>query len=374
MNSVKHDARRLPSLDGLRAVAAMMVVFSHCHATEGWPDWPLLNDVIKTAWTGFLGVQVFFVISGFIITRLLLLEKLQAGAVSLPRFWMRRFLRIIPPLAVYLLCLSLLKAQGAVYVTTLSQVGSLFFFRNHLPESDGLNIHCWSLSVEEQFYLAWPFCVAFLDLKRLRKVALVVMVVALLSRTVTNAFGGTEWRWLIYHADCLMAGALAAVWLQEKGFEVIKPLDRSGIFWHFVALMGILVLSRACATHVSRFVAPIQPTFVAVFVAWWILRLISVREGLTYAILNTRVAIWLGAISYSTYLWQQLVSAPATSWHHGTPWFAHFPLNVPMCIVAGALSYYLLEKPLQNLRRRWDAWVGTKPKTLPAAPAEPAGS
>lgn len=373
MNPGKHDARRLPSLDGLRAVAAMMVVFAHCQATQGWPDWRILNEAIKTA-SGFLGVQVFFVISGFIITRLLLLEKQDAGAISLPRFWSRRFLRIIPPLAVYLLCLSLLKAQGAVSLTTLSQVGSLFFFRNHLPEADGLNAHCWSLSVEEQFYLAWPFCVAFLQVKHLRAVALTVMVISLASRTATNALGGTEWRWLIYHADCLMAGALAALWLQEKGFEVIKPLKRSGIIWHFVGLMVMLILSRACATHLSRFFAPIQPTFVAVFVAWWILRLVSVREGVTYAILNTRVAIWLGAISYSTYLWQQLVSAPAKSWHHGTPWFAHFPVNVPMCIVAGALSYYLLEKPLQQLRRRWDAWVGTKSKTLPAAPVEPAGN
>lgn len=369
MNTATVDSSsRLPSLDGLRAVAAMLVVFAHSQTTAGWPDWRLLNEAVNTA-SGFLGVQVFFVISGFIITRLLLLEKGRAGEVSLKRFWARRFLRIIPPLAVYLGCLSLLKAQGAIHVTTLSQVGSLFFFRNHLPESDSFNAHCWSLSVEEQFYLAWPFCVAFLSMATLRRLAVGVMVVAFVARVATNALGGTEWRWLIYHADCLMAGALAALWLQENGLDRLRPLSMAGRGGGLAGLVVMLVLSRACATQYSPFFAPVQPTYVAIFVAWWILRLVSVREGVVYAFLNTRLLVWLGTISYSVYLWQQLVCAPPKSWLQGTPWFAHFPLNIPLCIVAGAVSYYFLEKPLHYLRHRWNAWLGSR--SLPRAADTP---
>ncbi|HSJ02211.1 MAG TPA: acyltransferase, partial [Verrucomicrobium sp.] len=180
------ESGRLPSLDGLRAIAALLVVFAHSHVTVGWPGWRLLEELRKTL-SGFVAVQMFFVISGFIITRLLLNERTKVGSISLRRFWGRRFLRIVPPLAVYLACLSLLKALGAIEVSTLSQVGSLFFFRNHLPETDLFNIHCWSLSVEEQFYLIWPFCVAFLPLDKLRRVAWMVMVVAFLTRAAMNA-------------------------------------------------------------------------------------------------------------------------------------------------------------------------------------------
>ena len=354
-----HASGRLPSLDGLRGVAALMVVFAHSQATEGWPDWRLLEELRKTA-SGFLGVQIFFVISGFIITRLLLTEKTAIGQISLKRFWGRRFLRIMPPLAVYLGCLSLLKHMGVIHLTTLSQLGSLFFFRNHLPQTDSFNAHCWSLSVEEQFYLAWPFCVAMVSSQTLRKIAWAVIVVAFLSRSVANAMGSTEWRWLIYHADCLMAGALGAFWLQMHGPAAVKPLSTRSMVGHFLAFVAILMLSRASATSLSRLFAPIQPTAVTLFGACWIVRLVSVRQGIVFRFLNLRLMVWLGVISYSVYLWQQLVSSTATHWLNGAPWFAHFPMNVVMSIVAGALSYYLLERPLQALRHRWDAWLGVK--------------
>lgn len=355
---MKETSQRLPSLDGLRAVAVLMVVFTHAGETWGAPDSRIYKE-LSLFFSGYLGVQVFFVISGFIITRLLMQEKVQRGHVSLRRFWARRFLRIVPPLALYLSVISVMNAQGLLQVSALSQWGSLLFFRNHLPmEMDSFNAHYWSLSVEEQFYLLWPLLIAFAMFFNIRRGAWMVMAVALVARITFFLMGESEPRWLIIHADCLMAGALAAMWLQDQGLQAVKPLTTKEKLLHLGVFVFCLLVTRICATRYSAYFAPFQPTLISIFMALWIVRLVSVREGWLFQILNQRFVIWLGMISYSTYIWQQLFTTGVMDWPGAAPWFSHFPLNVLLSILAGALSFAFIERPLQRLRHRWDSLLG----------------
>ena len=150
--------RRIPSLDGLRAISIVLVMGLHTVQRYGVdrPDPPpsLWWSVLLN---GGLGVTIFFVISGYLITRLLLHEQATRGTISMPGFYVKRAFRILPPLYVYVAVLVLLQAAGRLALTKWDVVSALFFFHNYAVSSTSWAIeHFWSLSVEEQFYLIWP--------------------------------------------------------------------------------------------------------------------------------------------------------------------------------------------------------------------------
>jgi peptidoglycan/LPS O-acetylase OafA/YrhL len=125
-----NDRHRLPTLDGLRAIAVGIVFLSHVSNSNGSPAW---LAAVARFFPGDVGVQIFFTISGFIITHLLLREQERNGRIALTAFWLRRALRILPPLIMLLLALQVLDATGWLPVEHSSQWASLFFVRNHMP-------------------------------------------------------------------------------------------------------------------------------------------------------------------------------------------------------------------------------------------------
>jgi peptidoglycan/LPS O-acetylase OafA/YrhL len=156
-------SQRVAELDGLRAFMVLFVVLFHMTDFAGsLPRGPGWYIIIVTS-LGAIGVNVFFIISGFIITTLLLREMVSAGQVSLAAFYIRRFFRIVPPFAVYLTTLLILGAAGFISISRQNLVWSAFFLGNTgFPDSNAWFVaHTWSLSVEEQFYLAFPPLLCF---------------------------------------------------------------------------------------------------------------------------------------------------------------------------------------------------------------------
>ncbi len=153
VSSSKIFLSRLPSLDGWRAVSILLVLGFHSSFIQGFPVW--LHPAFGWIFDGNLGVRFFFVISGFLITWLLLQEMNRAGSISLKDFYIRRCLRILPVYFTFLGVLALLQFFGAAKQSSASWIGALTFTRN-LFGNDAISGHLWSLSVEEQFYLLWP--------------------------------------------------------------------------------------------------------------------------------------------------------------------------------------------------------------------------
>lgn len=153
MRSRRESTARIPSLDGLRAISIVMVLVAHASGTRLFPVPASAGNLLGL---GEFGVHVFFVISGFLITGLLLDELARTNRVDLRRFYLRRALRIFPPYYTYLAVVFLLALAGALQLAPRDMAHGLTYTSNYYPARSWFLGHTWSLSVEEQFYLLWP--------------------------------------------------------------------------------------------------------------------------------------------------------------------------------------------------------------------------
>ncbi len=168
---------RLPSLDGLRAVSIALVLLGHLEGTKGFPSW--LDSHVDL---GNLGVRVFFVISGFLITTLLVREWSDTGRISLTNFYLRRLFRIFPACYLFLSVMAIISATGYIELRPHDLLcGFTYTMNNHVDRSWYVG-HLWSLSVEEQFYILWPVVLYFTGIRTGLRVALGVFLAAPLFR------------------------------------------------------------------------------------------------------------------------------------------------------------------------------------------------
>lgn len=333
---------RFASLDGLRAISLVTVLLAHLGGTSGFP-W----SRAPFGW-GLLGVKVFFVISGYLITSLLMAEHTRTGRISLKSFYVRRTLRIFPAFYVFVGCIALLEALGVVSLRGGDMAAAATYTMNFHADRAWWLGHTWSLSVEEQFYLLWPAIVAFAGFGWGLRVALGAILVAPVLRVVVFYVWPSQ-RPLVDQAfpmvfDALATGCALAIlrdrlWsdaryrrlLESRGFIVVPVLV---VLTHVhCPSTGLSMLAGETLIHAG----------IAMSVDW-AMRFPSSGVG---AVLNARPVAWVGRLSYSLYLWQQLFLCR----HHAT-WFTSFPTNLLLVFLAATLSYYLVEQPLLRLRDR----------------------
>ena len=362
---------RVAGLDGLRAIAVLVVLAFHL--TPGF------------AIGGFLGVDIFFVVSGFIITRLLLVEHVATGHIRLGAFWMRRARRLLPALVLLLLVCSTAAALvgGDVLVGITGQlVSSLTFssnwyfivtgsdyFAGTAPE---LFRNLWSLAVEEQFYLLWPLVLLLVVLRmpRAGRVSLLAaaavasgaaMALLLIPGSPTSVYYGTG-----THAFGLLLGALLAVVSRSWPTRALEwrrgarvGLGVAGPF----ALAGLLVLTAvmpgdADGTYRGGLFA------VAVLTTVLIASFLVPASGLARAI-DAAPLRWVGERSYGIYLWHWpvfiLLAAALPAWvsDAGLAW-ALGGVAAAITVVAAGLSFRFVETPIRRdgFRATWRRWVG----------------
>jgi peptidoglycan/LPS O-acetylase OafA/YrhL len=349
------DGDRLLGLDGLRAVSIALVMLAHSRAAPGFPRW--LGGVADR---GPFGVTVFFVLSGFLITWLLLREDDTTRGIDLKRFYMRRALRILPPAYALLLFATLWAHFHDKTVSARELAACALFARNLVPGTEYLG-HFWSLAVEEQFYLIWPVFLA-LSPKRMR-VPLTASLVAITP----------VWRWANYRMfgmghfnvlrtdlvyDALLIGALLAMVRADARFR--RPLDfliarRRAIAPGCIA--GIVLIQCSVALQMPKY-GSLGLSACEVLVAILVHVVSGGGAGLVSTLLDSGPMTWLGRISYSVYLWQQTFLTNETG-----SWLERLPQAIVAGVCAGALSYEFIERPMQSLRARWK--LGTLVAPIP---------
>jgi peptidoglycan/LPS O-acetylase OafA/YrhL len=341
---INKESGRLPSLDGFRAVSIVLVVGWHLHHKSDVPGMQLFS-----AYTGTLGVQIFFVLSGFLITRLLLEEKAQTGSVSLKSFYARRALRIVPVYLAYLLVLALLSLTTGLHVSACQFATAITFTKNFGCQT-WIDAHLWSLSVEEQFYLLWPPFLVCTTRRTAMAAALVLIVLFPALRVVAHIVPDPSFGGLLFY-DNLMIGCLAAMGVQSAP----ESFDRC-LLWHptpcrtmaAFAMISMNVLQENYLIGILT--VPFAYTIQAAGAAYLICSYAFNKTGMGFAILNARPIAYLGLLSYSIYIWQELfLSTPEDFGFRSSPLLT-FPINIMLTLVVGMASYHLLESPLLRLR------------------------
>jgi peptidoglycan/LPS O-acetylase OafA/YrhL len=315
--------KRIPSLDGLRAISITLVILSHL------VKWHHIKLDMPGAY-GTLGVQMFFVLSGFLITSLLLKEQADKGTISLRRFYVRRAFRILPAALVYLIVATLLFWRQMRWMHVAA---ALFYIANMDSSLPWVLGHLWSLSIEEQFYLIWPLAIKTWFRYRIPVLLAVfgftpIFHAILYALRVKNGLVGS----LPVFADQLAIGCLLAI-LAPRLPKISKPFA-------VAMLLAIALTPLYPATSPSRtlFMLFVLRPLVAVSLAGVLLHAIQVP----YSFLNWRPITWIGQISYSLYLWQQVFCSNPRL-HLG------YSLVIP-AVACACLSYYFVEKPLLRLR------------------------
>lgn len=360
------ESSRIPSLDGLRAISIGMVLTAHVAGTvAALEQRPLL---LYTIGNGNRGVSVFFVISGFLITSLLLKEKDRTGKISLSDFYLRRAFRILPPFWAFLVCVAVLWRLGLIQTSWPALGVALTFLRDYIP-GDWWTGHSWSLSVEEQFYLLWPATLVFLGQRKSQWIAFCLIISAPVVRVLshlllTGRLGPIESFMFHMRVDSLMFGSALAMLYKTPAFIKLsgKILKWPGLF---VALSFFLFVSGYLNYRFQAYyMYPFGYTLENIAISYMILYFVSKPTSLGGRLLNAKAVVHVGLISYSLYLWQQLFLTPL--W--GASIFAKFPINLACAFLLAELSWQIVELPALKARR---AFVrASTPPPLPQHMAE----
>lgn len=349
---------QVPGLDGLRAIAVLLVVMAHSHHSNGFPESPLMNYVFNE---GQIGVDVFFVISGFLITTLLVREIDRDEKVNLKRFYIRRFIRIIPAYACLLAVVAILQSQGYFDLKMRDWIGALTYTTNFLYKPSWELGHSWSLSVEEHFYLIWPFVLYLGGTKWGWRFGVGCLVVCGVLRTAI-AFGapavifpeGTTLHdvsycaqmaedWTFTRLDTITFGCvLALACRSDRMRDWLDRVTNPEMMWIYLVILCVSITF----TQSSKYNLCVSYTlngFLIAMLMWGCIR----SEGILKRILSIPLFVAIGHASYSIYLWQQLSINPRLS-----GWVHRFPQNVPLALAVGFLFYWILEKPLNRLKNR----------------------
>jgi len=335
--------RTIPSLDGLRAASVGLVIVGHYLAYL--PGLEGRFPFAQLSWAGQSGVDVFFVISGFLITHILLQEDKANGSISLRRFYLRRFFRIFPPFYVYLATVVVLSVWGFVPQDRRNLISAATYtwnYMSHVPS--WLLAHTWSLSLEEQFYLAWPPLLVLLGKRKSRYLAVACIVFSPALRLATYVLApslrGMVPVMLHTRLDTIMFGcAIALFWDEPRFHFAITKLLRADIVGCSIAYILVApVLSERFQARYDWLIGyPLRGLLISIVMLYVVCKPTS-RVGYT---LNLAPVRHLGVISYSLYLWQQMFTAG-----HSWP----FPVLFLALFACAEGSYWLVERPSLRMR------------------------
>jgi peptidoglycan/LPS O-acetylase OafA/YrhL len=355
----------IPTLDGWRAIAILAVIIHHATVSHVYPGGAYASG--RGLWLsrllGDYGVAIFFALSGFLICTRLLQEHRKTDRISLKSFYLRRAFRILPPYFLYLAILGVIAAAGVIQVEPIEWISCAFFFRNYVPGptppfTGWYTGHFWSLSIEEHFYLFWPLMLVVCGNKRARSAVVVLAFLVMVWRALDTRFAWIEVGYVGHRTDTRLDGLLWGCWvallLDVPAYKDWITKWFSPWVWlgAIAALLGVVWVSPLAAEMVSPFLLP------------WLLVGTVLRPGQPFSrALELEPVRWIGRISYSLYLWQQLfvMGSMKVSRPFAMGWLQELPLNILAAFACAAASYYVVERPLITLGQRANAAVTRTP-------------
>jgi peptidoglycan/LPS O-acetylase OafA/YrhL len=360
-------------VDGCRGFSVLLVILGHLVGYRFAPTNDRLLPEIGMSFDlvpllasrmfshiGDLGVDIFFVISGFLITALLLNEEQKYSRINIGAFYVRRACRILPAFVVVLFALYFARAEGLI------KLDNEAFLRSALFTCDFFDVKCswwlghtWSLGIEEQFYLAWPLL--FVLMKAVRAPTLMAILVALIGVSTYNI--------VLSSFEPIALGALVAA-----APRVRTLFSRFATDWSVSLALAALLLRPLLPGRLMDLVPLFfHPSFYALLNAA-VAGLVALiffgtidGKGPLALIVQNRLLQKIGVLSYSIYLWQQLGTAPEL-WL-GTVTgadvlYAHYPIAASLFIVPAVISYYVVERPFIRMGKALSDAISSNRRNL----------
>ncbi len=344
------------SFDGIRAIAVVAVIGKH-----------LSYGMLAGGWAG---VDLFFLLSGFLITSILLAEAETRGSIALTNFYIRRMLRLLAPILLTVALGDLLWnviAQDGTADRTIASLSSLFYLANIVQESIlGPFVHLWSLAVEEHFYFLWPLVLSTLLLRLSYANQVVSLLTAIAFATGLRLylanhplsfglFSFDAYRFSFARMDNLLMGCLLAIVLQKQDFQFFKSANTSRLFARLFVYAALLVFLGIVATISSYAAGWRNGGFLLTNLACLILVVAAINCP-DHELLANRVLQWLGQRSYGLYIYHYPIYLASESLR--TPhdmlnlvWVTVFRIIVSVAVAE--LSFHYVEIPLLRLKSKF---------------------
>ncbi len=363
-----------PELDGLRFFAFLAVFLSHCfsldpaHYAQAGMPLSVAKWIARALASGGNGVPLFFILSSYLITELLLREYEKRGKIDVKAFYMRRILRIWPLYFAFLLVVFVLVPHYSVYGIRPLTLAALFLFAgNWITIYDGFASHSlagplWSVSVEEQFYLVWPLLISWVGPRRLKTVAIALIVIAMIIRGVMDVSGrftmAAVWCNTFAWLDSIAAGALLAVALRGRtpsfGVLLRVALLLTGVALWVISARGYGYLPLRNLFHFPFIIVGSLSMMLGALGSLW---------------LANPVLVYLGRISYGLYVLHPIGMAVAAFL------FPEFTLlyaatGLVVTILCAAVSYRFLEAPFLRLKKRF-TYIDSQPAKVSSDMPQP---
>ncbi len=383
LTSPDHDAFRalesrlsvgkIPALDGIRAIAISLVVVDHLHfdALRSWAEA-----------FGRTGVTLFFVLSGFLITWLLIKEDDRTGQISLWNFYVRRLLRIFPGFYAFWGIYVGLAILAHRHLGWGNCIAALFYVNNYYwplrGGAAGGMLHTWSLGVEEQFYIVWPSIFRRFRASRenISRGLIIVCLIVLLHRLVLHYFWHVSQLYL-YTAfdarmDSLAMGCLLAVSIRTR--QASRIVHFVCAHWSLPAVtFALLALSLSTPLLSPSYWYLWGFTVESLLSAVLIVQMVVLGDRFPWAWINWKGVRFIGTISYSLYLYNAIGPDMINRSPLGHT-FLRAPAGVAAAILLASGSYYIIERPFLRLKSKYEvksrpgsSAIGDEPTTAPAA-------
>lgn len=347
--------QKLPSINGLRAFSIILVICHHLSLqnsffkdipTDNWGY--LFVEFIKD---GHLGVNVFFVISGFLITYLLQYEEKNTETISLKNFYVRRTLRIFPAYFFLLFVYFILQLFNFIQISNSSWLTAITYTKYFNWELDWYTGHAWSLSIEEHFYVFWPLI--FIGGKKFRKIVAISLIIIVPFIRYFSFYHPVYWineLTIFTRIDSIAVGCFFALY-KENIIKHFTPHWTKIFYFSIISLFFLRIFPiYAHKTNLDFIFIPIgstHGTIANILIASIMMYSVFGPKRIWYKVLNLKIINYIGTLSYSIYLWQQLFI------YQSDFWINKFPQNLIFIFLAALFSYYIIEKPFLKLKQKF---------------------
>lgn len=340
----------IKGFNALRAFSVFLVVITHLDFSVLFPNtdffmlrvWPMIS--------GSFGVQIFFVLSGFLITRILLHEKQKKQSISIKNFFIKRVLRLFPPLIIFFILIGIANLFGYILNAKESLLYGVFYIYNFVPKAIYLSEmgHLWSLGVEEQFYLTWPFLVAFT--KKIKALIFIGMLFILVCCCFIVFMQNSELanlyfieRWFIPASCPIIVGCLGAI-LNVHYTSVVNSICS-----HKTLILLSIILTYSFTIYAPEMLVPLGILTRSIAIVLVLQLIVLSQDKKWVQALEFKPLVYVGTISYGIYMYQGFFLRTGGG---SSVWFQQFPSNIIFALALAVISYELIEKPILKLKNR----------------------